>query len=878
MFAGSSKLTAQTRFKSLNFLYSITGQYIVSGQHNDQKNLPQEYGGGPTDHVYWTEQVRSITGKYPALYGADFLFHGSSTLRWNITYEAERQWNRGAIISLMWHACPPSQGASCNWDGGLLSSLTTSQWNDLLTNGGNLNRTWKARIDEISVYLQYLEDKGVEVMWRPLHEQNQTAFWWNSGGAERTKALWRLTHDYMTNVKGLSNLIWVWDMQDMYGNFADWNPGASYFDVAALDVYADGYTNLGYYNSLVTQAAGKPVAFGECFRLPSAQVIQNQPRMSFFMNWAYGLLFDYNSPPRQTNSHDYIREVYNNPKVLTLDEMPGWNSNPVPDNLAKLKPVTVSSTETGINVASNAVDGEYGTRWSSQYTDQQWLYVDLGAEYNVNRVKITWEAAYGRDYQIQVSSNATSWTTIRNVSGNSNLINDWTGLNGTGRYVRINGIARGTQWGYSIFELEVYGTQAKSAYAGTIRSIPGRIEAEHYDNGGQGVAYNDLTAGNAFNVFRTDDVDIENCTDAGGGFNIGAVQPGEWLEYTVDVNTATSYNLELRLAAVSSGKRLRVEMDGQNISGSVTVPNTGGWQNWQTVNVMTPVLSAGQKVMRIFMETDGFNVNYVSFSVITSVNHPPVVNITSPSNNSSFAAGANITISANATDSDGSIARVEFFRGTTKIGERSSAPWSVTWSNVSSGTYSLTARATDNKGAVTNSSAVNITVNNTGNVCSSIPVYKENGGYVAGSTVQNTGNRYQCRPWPNSGWCNGAAWAYAPGTGAYWQDAWTLVGSCSSARTASNNDNPIISEGVLSNAPNPFTGVTIITLQINDPGQTSVKVYSKTGILVRTLSEGYLTSGSHDFTFDSANLPADIYIIKCETESGVVTRKVLKMD
>lgn len=129
-------------------------------------------------------------------------------------------------------------------------------------------------------------------------------------------------------------------------------------------------------------------------------------------------------------------------------------------NLALSKPVTVSSTENSNFPGSSAVDGNTGTRWSSAFSDPQWIYVDLGATYSISRVKITWEAAYGRDYLVQTSSNASSWTTIKTISGNTTLTNDHTGLNGSGRYVRIYGTVRGTAYGYSIYELEVYGASS----------------------------------------------------------------------------------------------------------------------------------------------------------------------------------------------------------------------------------------------------------------------------------------------------------------------------------------------------------------------------------------------------------------------------------
>lgn len=130
-------------------------------------------------------------------------------------------------------------------------------------------------------------------------------------------------------------------------------------------------------------------------------------------------------------------------------------------NLALNKPAFASSNETSTLTPAKAVDGSFTTRWSSQYSNAQWIYVDLGATYNVNRVKINWEAAYGRDYQIQISSNASTWTNMASIVGNTSLERDHTGLAGTGRYVRINGILRGTQYGYSIFELQVFGSSAR---------------------------------------------------------------------------------------------------------------------------------------------------------------------------------------------------------------------------------------------------------------------------------------------------------------------------------------------------------------------------------------------------------------------------------
>jgi F5/8 type C domain/Beta-propeller repeat len=106
--------------------------------------------------------------------------------------------------------------------------------------------------------------------------------------------------------------------------------------------------------------------------------------------------------------------------------------------------------------ASKAVDGDPSTRWSSAFSDPQWIYVDLGQRFQINRVKLTWEAAYGADYQLEISNDAKNWVRIAAAQNNTLLTNDW-GVGGIGRYVRMYGTRRGTEWGYSLWSFEVYG-------------------------------------------------------------------------------------------------------------------------------------------------------------------------------------------------------------------------------------------------------------------------------------------------------------------------------------------------------------------------------------------------------------------------------------
>jgi hypothetical protein len=125
--------------------------------------------------------------------------------------------------------------------------------------------------------------------------------------------------------------------------------------------------------------------------------------------------------------------------------------------LSQGKTATASSVENATFPASAAVDGNTGTRWSSAFSDPQWLEVDLGASASISQVVLQWETAYATAFQIQTSSDGTNWTTIYSTTtgtGGTQTLN----VTGTGRYVRMYGTARATQYGYSLWEFQVYGT------------------------------------------------------------------------------------------------------------------------------------------------------------------------------------------------------------------------------------------------------------------------------------------------------------------------------------------------------------------------------------------------------------------------------------
>jgi lysophospholipase L1-like esterase len=152
-------------------------------------------------------------------------------------------------------------------------------------------------------------------------------------------------------------------------------------------------------------------------------------------------------------------------------------------------------------------------------------------------------------------------------------------------------------------------------FGGAPAAIPGTVEAENYDLGGQGVGYSVSSINGSANSYRSDGVDLEPTADAGGGYDIGWTSSGQWFRYTVNVATAGVYAMSFRVAAPNAVTDAFHVSDssGNNSSGAVNVPATGGWQTWATVTASI-TLSAGTQVLTLNEDTGGWNINNVTFA------------------------------------------------------------------------------------------------------------------------------------------------------------------------------------------------------------------------------------------------------------------------
>ena len=273
------------------------------------------------------------------------------------------------------------------------------------------------------------------------------------------------------------------------------------------------------------------------------------------------------------------------------------------------------------------------------------------------------------------SSGATSYNVYRGTSaGAESSTAIATGITATS-YTNT-GLTNGTAYYYKVAAVDSAGTSSLSneasgtpsggeaPFGGTPAVIPGTVQAENYDTGGQGVAYNVTSINGTANSYRSDGVDLEATTDTGGGYDLGWTSSGQWFKYTVNVSTAGTYSIACRVASGSGGGTFHIQnAGGTNLSGAITVPVTGGWQTWTTVNA-TVTLPAGQQVLTVWQDSANFNINYLTFSLNGSSAPPAPTGLTATSGNA--------TVSLTWSPSSGATS-YNAYRGTTAGGDSSTA-------------------------------------------------------------------------------------------------------------------------------------------------------------------------------------------------------------
>jgi hypothetical protein len=269
---------------------------------------------------------------------------------------------------------------------------------------------------------------------------------------------------------------------------------------------------------------------------------------------------------------------------------------------------------------NNTGAGLYDLGWTGS---GQWFdYTVNVATAGTYTIGLRLASPYGETDALHIANSAGT-----NLSGsvavpNTGSYQGWTTVNATvtlpagQQTLRVDQDSNGWNLHFMTFTLASGGGGGgDQPYGGTAAAVPGTVQAENYDTGGQGVAYNVTAVNGTANSYRPDGVDLEATTDTGGGYDLGWTGAGQWFKYTVNVATAGSYTVNLRLAAPSAvTDALHIaSSSGANLSGNVTAPATGGWQNWTTVAV-SMTLPAGVQTLTVDQDNAGWNINYLTFA------------------------------------------------------------------------------------------------------------------------------------------------------------------------------------------------------------------------------------------------------------------------
>ena len=329
----------------MNYLASVYGEHIISGQQ-------EIYKYGPHDFDYEFNYIKDNTGKLPAIRGFDFLntnpLYGSE----DGTVDRMISWVKDSkgIVTASWHITVPKNFSSYNigdkvdWANGTYKPDETDfDTAKVLEEGTKEREYYMLCLKMLAEQIQKLQDAGVPMIFRPLHEaeggggEDGSWFWWGKSGSAVYKDLWKLTYKTLTEDYGLHNMIWEWNSYT-FDTSTNWYPGDEYVDLVAYDKYnctdwSTGSAVLvhndsaigGTFYSLVEQYGGKKmVAMAENDSIPTLENLQMEKAgWLYFCPWYDGGSNDTNFLSNEMfNKKEDLKEIYTSDYCITLDELP----------------------------------------------------------------------------------------------------------------------------------------------------------------------------------------------------------------------------------------------------------------------------------------------------------------------------------------------------------------------------------------------------------------------------------------------------------------------------------------------------------------------------------------------------------------------------
>ncbi len=257
--------------------------------------------------------------------------------------------------------------------------------------------------------------------------------------------------------------------------------------------------------------------------------------------------------------------------------------------LSQGRPATASSAENATMAAANAVDGNPGTRWSSAFSDPQWIQVDLGQTAAIDQVTLTWEAAYARSFQIQVSANGSTWSTIYSTTTGTGGTQTLA-VTGSGRYVRMNGTARATPYGYSLWEFGVYGVIGGGTGCGGANVAQGRPASA--------------------STSETPTTGPANAVDGNAGTRwSSAFSDPQWIQ--IDLGSSQQICQVVLTWEAAYARAFQIQLSGNGTTWSTVYSTTTGTGGTQTLNV-----SGTGRYLRVYMTQRATPYGYSLWEIV----------------------------------------------------------------------------------------------------------------------------------------------------------------------------------------------------------------------------------------------------------------------
>ncbi|MEU0089134.1 discoidin domain-containing protein [Kribbella sp. NPDC006257] len=248
------------------------------------------------------------------------------------------------------------------------------------------------------------------------------------------------------------------------------------------------------------------------------------------------------------------------------------SANAADSLLSQGKPVTASSAENVAFPATSAVDGDPGTRWSSAFTDPQWIRIDLGQTATVSQIQLSWEAAYATAFQLQTSADGNNWSSIYSTTTSTGG-NQTLNVTGSGRYVRLLGTQRATQWGYSLWEFKVFGTTGGTGPGPTSKLLS-------YNK--PGFASTQQSDGNCFECTPARAFDLDPASRWATATDVGWVDPG-WIY--VDLGATAQIDKVILQWDPASAKSYQIQVSNDANNWSPIYTSTTGPGFKETLNI-----------------------------------------------------------------------------------------------------------------------------------------------------------------------------------------------------------------------------------------------------------------------------------------------------